>query len=472
MNARITSIFKSVKILREGFESGINSSIESRKKHLKQLKDMLIENEEAFVKAVYDDLHKCRFEVLAHEIDHVISDIDFAISNLKSWISPTRVTRYLLQATDSAYTIREPLGTVLIIGSYNFPIQLLLGPLVGAIAGGNTVLLKPSEMAANTERVVLDLVQKYFDPGLLKAVHADKNQMKRVLEIRFDHIFFTGSLNVGKKVMLAASENVTSLTLELGGKSPTVIDADVDLPTAARRITWGKFTNAGQVCVSPDFAICIGNAERRSAFTAECVKAVIEFYGGDAEKSEDYGRIINDANFDRLEKLLKESKGKVIHGGETNRSERYIQPTIIEVDLNDSTMSEECFGPILPVLQFECLDDAIKMIRRREKPLVCYLFTESKKTVQRFESEVSSGTLTVNDTIMHMGLNSLPFGGIGQSGIGRYHGWFSFEAFTHEKAVLHRSLRFEKLLWMRYPPFSTEKLNWVKRITSRIPMPF
>ncbi|KAI6227447.1 Aldehyde dehydrogenase [Aphelenchoides fujianensis] len=414
------SVEDNVRVLREGFESGINNSLENRKKHLKVLKDMLLENEEAFVQAVFEDLRKAfhlltnspKFEVLAHELLHIVSDIDSALSNLKSWTAPARATRYLLQATDAAYTIKEPLGTVLIIGAFNFPLQLLFGPLVGAIAAGCTILLRPSETAAATERLVLDLVKKYFDPGMIKAVHADKDGMTRILKLRFDHIFFTGSTTVGKVVMEAAAKHLAPVTLD-----PAVIDQDFDVTIAARRVCWGKFMNAGQVCVAPDYAIVIGNEERRSAFTAECTKIILEFYGADPQKSEDFGRIIDQKGFERLRKVIESTAGKVIYGGQHNADERYIQPTVIEANEDDSTMKEELFGPILPVLQLPSLDDAIKFIKRREKPLVSYLFADAKKSVQRFEADVSSGS-------------------------------------------------------MRYPPFNQDKLVWARRLTSKIRMPF
>ncbi|KAI6189629.1 hypothetical protein M3Y97_00029400 [Aphelenchoides bicaudatus] len=420
-----------------------------------------------------EDLRKSKFETIVHEVNHVISEIETAVSNLKSWTKPTNVTRYILQATDSAYTIKEPLGVVLIIGAWNFPIELLLGPLVGALAAGNCVLLKPSEVAQATEQLVVELVGKYFDPGVVKTVHGDHVQTSQILKLPFNLIFYTGSTEVGKIVMKAAAEHLTPCVLELGGKCPVTVDDGFDLALAAKRIMWGKLINSGQVCVAPDYCIVVGNNDRRDQFTAECVKSILEFYGNDPINSEDYGRIINQKHFDRISNMLKATNGKVIHGGKTDREQLFIHPTVIEInDENDSTMKEEIFGPILPVLQLPSLDDAVKLIKKRDTPLASYLFTDSKKSIERFQTETSSGVLTINDTIMQMSLDTLPFGGVGKSGFGSYHGYFSFKAFTHEKAVLHRTSGFEKLLFMRYPPFAkTDKLTWANRLTSKIRLP-
>uniref|UniRef100_A0A1I7SBH1 Aldedh domain-containing protein n=1 Tax=Bursaphelenchus xylophilus TaxID=6326 RepID=A0A1I7SBH1_BURXY len=310
------------------------------------------------------------------------------------------------------------------------------------------------------------------EDAICEALWADLYKVSEILKLRFDHIFFTGSTNVGKIVMKAAAENLTPVTLELGGKSPVIIDSDVDLYTTARRTMWGKLLNAGQVCVAPDYAIIIGDSERRDKFVEECIKNVKEFYGENAKESEHYGRLVNTIQFDRLSKVLSESSGKMNYGGAKDRDSKYIEPTIISVEEGDATLKDELFGPILPILTLPSLDDAIKYVNRREKPLVSYLFSGRKQTIDRVTHETSSGTLTINDTIMHMTLETLPFGGVGHSGTGKYHGKSTFDTFSHKKSVFHRTAGFEKLLWMRYPPFNADKLTWARRLSMKIRLPF
>ncbi|CAD5226125.1 unnamed protein product [Bursaphelenchus okinawaensis] len=459
--------------LREGFVSGANGSLENRKNNLTALKNLITENEEAICSALWEDLRKSQFESIAHETGHTISEISTALSNLKAWTAPEKVARFILQAADSAYIVSEPLGVCLIIGAWNFPLQLLLAPLVGALAAGNTVFLKPSDLAPATEKCFLELFPKYLKEDVVKVVSADKDQMSEILQLRFDHIFFTGSTAIGKIVMKSAAEHLSPVTLELGGKSPAIIDNDCDLNITARRVMWGKLLNVGQVCVAPDYVILIGDQERKDKFVEECVKNIKEFYGENAKDSEDYGRIINTRHFDRLSKVLEASTGKVLYGGASDRDEKYIEPTIIDALEDDSTLQDELFGPILPILTVPALDDAIKYVNRHEKPLVAYLFSGRKNTVERVQNETSSGTLTINDTIMHMTLETLPFGGVGHSGMGgKYHGKASFDVFSHKKSVMHRTAGFEKLLWMRYPPFSADKLAWARRLTMKIKLPF
>ncbi|CAD5230928.1 unnamed protein product [Bursaphelenchus xylophilus] len=422
----------------------------------------------------FSEFEESHFESKTQELYFSGCIISTALSNLDSWMAPQKVSRSILQATDSTYIHSEPLGVVLIVGTWNFPVQLLLSPLIGALAAGNTILIKPSEMAAATEKLFVELFPKYFDERVIKVVTGGKEEMGEILKLRFDHIFFTGSTSVGRIVMKAAAENLTPVTLELGGKSPVIIDTDADLRTTAKRVTWGKLINNGQVCVTPDYVLLIGDSERRKEFTDECVKCVKELYGEDAQKSPDYGRIINESNFDRLSKIIDGTNGKILYGGRRDRSDKFIEPTIISVEPHDITLADELFGPILPVLTVPTLDDAIKYIRGREKPLVCYLFSNNKKTVEKVKQKTSSGTLTINDVIMHMTVETLPFGGVGHSGTGRYQGKTTFDTFSNKKSVYHRTSWFEWLLWMRYPPFTADKLKWMCRLilSSKIRLPF
>uniref|UniRef100_A0A914C6C5 Aldehyde dehydrogenase n=1 Tax=Acrobeloides nanus TaxID=290746 RepID=A0A914C6C5_9BILA len=426
--------------LRAAFlEEGVLRTCDDRKKQLLSLRNMLTENLDEICDALYKDLHKSKIESTIYEIDYVVGEIDQTLSDLKSWMAPKKVSRYILQATDTAFIQKEPLGTVLIIGAWNFPIQLLLCPLVGALAGGNTVVLKPSEVAKNTEQVVAKLVPKYLSPKVVRVVCADAQETGELLKNQFDHIFYTGSSIVGKIIMRAASEFLTPVTLELGGKSPVIVDEGVDLPTVARRIVWAKLLNAGQICVTPDYVLNI-----------------------------DFCRIITQRQFDRLSSLLKSTRGKISFGGNTDSEQFYIQPTIItDVDGEDSLMGEEIFGPILPIIQAESLEKAIDLINKRPKPLSLYVFSDEQKHVDKVLKGTSSGSVCVNDVMMQMSLDTLPFGGVGNSGMGRYHGKYTFDTFTHEKAVLHRSSGFEKLLFMRYPPYTESKLSWARRFLAK-----
>ncbi|CAD5226127.1 unnamed protein product [Bursaphelenchus okinawaensis] len=455
---------KHVDKLRQGFNAGVNKSYEARISHLKTLARLLTENEERFVKALYQDLRKPELEAKSNETTFTLGKINHAIANLSKWMVPQKVDRTITQALDSAYRHPEPLGVVLIIGPWNFPFLLTVSPIIGALAAGNTVLLKPSELAPETERLFLEIFPKYFRDDVVKVVQADAKQTGEILKIPFDHILFTGSSPVGKIIMRAAAEHLTPVTLELGGKDPAVVAPDVDIRIAARRIMWGKLLNNGQACISPDYAMVIGNTERKNKFVVECINCIKEYYGENVHDSKDYGRIINEKNFDRLCHLIDKTDGKILYGGRRERAEKFIEPTLISVEEDDITMDDEIFGPILPIFSVPTVDEAIKSINRREKPLVLYLFTDSKDTVKQVKENTSSGTLTINDTIMHFTVETLPFGGVGNSGMGKYHGKAGFDTFSHFKSVLHRSSWFESMLSARYPPFDAKKLRFMLRL--------
>uniref|UniRef100_A0A7E4UN17 Aldehyde dehydrogenase n=1 Tax=Panagrellus redivivus TaxID=6233 RepID=A0A7E4UN17_PANRE len=460
-----------VKKLRDTFDDGVLETVEKRKKELQAFERMVVENADAFADAMWKDLHKPPAESHAHEIDFLVGEIQQTLSNLKCWTAPTKVTRYVLQALDSAYILKEPLGVVLVIGAWNFPVRLLLSPVVGAIAAGNTVVIKPSEISSHTSHLVALLVPEYLSEGVATVVEGGPAETTELLKQRFDHIFYTGNPAVGKIVMRAAAEHLTPVTLELGGKNPVIIDETADLATTARRLVWGKFTNAGQVCVACDYVLNLH--PDKEAFMKYVAEAITEFYGIVPKDSPDFGRIVSKRHFDRLIALLSATSGTVAIGGNSDESTLFVGPTVVtKVSEDDALMKEELFGPIMPVIDLETLDQAISFIRKREKPLALYVFSNKTKNVDLVTSRTSSGAVVVNDLIMHMSLETLPFGGVGQSGMGKYHGKYTFDTFTHEKSVLNRSSGFEKILFMRYPPYTESKLAWARRFLSKWRVPF
>jgi aldehyde dehydrogenase (NAD+) len=442
---------------REFFATGKTKDVEWRIEQLKRLKQAIVAHQEAILNAVKADLGRPDFEAY-FEIAS-IADINYAIKHLKSWVKPKKVRAGIEQFPASAQIYPEPLGAVLIIAPWNYPFQLMISPLTGAIAAGNCAVLKPSEIAANTSSVITDIIQKTFDPAYIAVVEGGVETSQALLEEKFDHIFFTGGTAIGKIVMQAAAKHLTPVTLELGGKSPCIVDCDVDLKHTAKRITWGKYLNAGQTCIAPDYLLV--DRRIKSELLTEIKKCVGEFYGNDPAQSPDYGRIISHRHFERLEPLLKD--GKIVIGGQSKPEEKYIAPTVIDgVSWESPLMQEEIFGPILPVLEYEEIKDAIAQINARPKPLALYIFSKDEQKQQQVLQETSSGGVCINDTVMHVGVTDLPFGGVGDSGIGNYHGKASFDTFSHYKSVLKKGLWFDQN-W-RYPPYKEGKLSLLKRI--------
>ncbi|NXT96726.1 AL3A2 dehydrogenase, partial [Anhinga rufa] len=409
---------------RAAFNSGRCRSLEFRIQQLKALKRMVQEKEEEIVAAIKADLHKSGPSAYGHEILYVMQDLILTIDKLPSWAAPRPAKRDLLTMRDEAYVSPEPLGVVLIIGAWNYPFLLVMHPLIGAIAAGNAVVTKPSEIAENTARVVADLLPQYLDPELYPVVTGGVPETTELLKQRFDHILYTGNSTVGKIVMAAAAKHLTPVTLELGGKSPCYIDKDCDLATACRRITWGKYLNCGQTCIAPDYILCDPSIQSK---VVENIKATLqELYGEDVKKSPDYERIINKHHFRRILGLLEGQK--IAHGGEADEATCFIAPTILtDVSPASKVMEEEIFGPVLPILPVKSVDEAIELINSREKPLALYVFSNNKKLIKRVISETSSGGVTANDVVMHFFLSTLPFGGVGNSGMGAYHGKHSFD---------------------------------------------
>jgi aldehyde dehydrogenase (NAD+) len=446
---------------RDFFHTSQTKEVSFRIQQLKTLKQAIIENEAAIFNALKADLNKPVVESFNAEILLVIKEIEYAIKNIKNWTKPKKAEVPWQFFPASAKIYPEPLGVVLIIGAWNYPFQLVVAPLIGAIAAGNCAIIKPSEIASHTSNLVAEIFEKYFDKSYLAAIEGGVETSQTLLAEKFDHIFFTGGAAVGKIVMQAAAKQLTPVTLELGGKSPCIVDSNIDLKIAARRITWGKFFNAGQTCLAPDYLLV--DKKIKDNLLDEIKKCLQEFYGENPAKSPDYARIINQKQFDRLVNYLKYLKnGKIIIGGETTSEERYIAPTIIDsVSWEDAIMQEEIFGPILPVIEFTDIAEAINIINSQPKPLALYLFSQNQNLQKQVISETSFGGGCINHTIIHYAVPSIPFGGIGNSGIGSYHGKASFDTFSHYKSVLKKPFLLDvKVL---YPPYEG-KLSLLRRI--------
>lgn len=442
---------------RNFFQTGKTKNVAFRSSQLRTLKQAVVEHQSIIIEALKADLNKPEFETYATEVG-VIKEIDYAIKHILSWTSPKKAAIPIEQFPGNGRIHAEPLGVVLIIGPWNYPFQLIISPLVGAIAAGNCAILKPSEIAPYTSGVLADLIQKHFEPAYIAVVEGGVEASQQLLAEKFDHIFFTGGTAIGKIVMEAAAKHLTPVTLELGGKSPCIVDSNINIEYTARRITWGKFLNAGQTCIAPDYLLVDSNVKQ--ALLDSIQKCIREFYSAEPAASPDYARIINQKHFSRLVEFLKD--GKIIVGGENNPTECYIAPTVIDnVSLSEPVMQDEIFGPILPVIEYDDLTEAIAIINQRPKPLALYLFSRDKNIQDRVLQETSSGGVCVNDCVMQVGVSSLPFGGVGDSGIGSYHGKASFDTFSHYKSVLNRSFRLD-LNW-RYPPYEG-KLQLLKRI--------
>lgn len=439
------------------FQTGKTKQIDFRIAQLKVLKQAIVENKSAVIEALKQDFNKPEFESYATEIG-IVKEVDYAIKHLKSWVKPQKVSIPLEQLPGSGYIYPEPLGVVLIISPWNYPFQLTVSPLIGAIAAGNCTIIKPSEIAPHTSTVIAAMIRRYFDAEYVAVVEGGVEVSKQLLEQKFDHIFFTGGTAIGKVVMAAAAKHLTPVTLELGGKSPCIVDGDIDLEHAANRIAWGKFINAGQTCIAPDYLLV--NRAIKPQLIDQLKQTVEQFYAKEPAKSPDYARIINQKQFNRLTAFLED--GEIVIGGQTNRNDFYIAPTIIDnVSLDMPVMQEEIFGPILPVIEYDDVSEAIAIINQKPKPLALYIFSRNRELQKRILNETSSGGVCINDTVMQVGVSSLPFGGVGESGMGRYHGKASFDTFSHFKSVLKKSFLLD-LKW-RYAPY-VGKLDFLKRM--------
>jgi aldehyde dehydrogenase (NAD+) len=418
---------------REFYHSGATRSADFRLAMLDMLRGAIKARETDILAALDQDLGKPAFEAFTNEIGILYLEIRHAMKHLRRWMRPERTALEFFHLPGSGYIHKDPYGSVLIMAPWNYPFQLLASPLIGAIAGGNTAILKPSELAPATAKVFRDMVESTFEPSYLRVVEGGPEVSNALIDLNFDKIFFTGSVQVGKIIMASAARHLTPITLELGGKSPAVVDSTANLEQAARKIAWGKFNNSGQTCVAPDYVLV--HESVAAQFKTLLKDAIRKFYGEDPLVSPHYGRIINTRHHDRLTALL---AGEKIHsGGRTDRAARYIEPTIVEDSKRDSKlMQDEIFGPILPVLTYADLDEVEDRIRSLPKPLALYVFTRDNKTERRLSHHLSYGGGGVNSTILHVASSFLPFGGVGHSGMGQYHGKASFEAFTHSKSIL------------------------------------
>lgn len=442
------AIAAKVQRLRNFYNTGQTKKISFRKKQLRKLRRAIRKNESAIMEAMRRDLGKPAFESYAGEIGVLYQEITHAIRHVRSWARKREVRTSIIHFYSTSEVLYEPYGVALIIGPWNYPFQLVIAPLAAALAAGNCAVIKPSELAPATSRLVAKLVRETFEQDYVTVIEGGVDAARAVLKEKFDYIFFTGGTAVGRIVMVAAAEQLTPVTLELGGKSPVIVDEDAHLPSAARRICWGKFFNAGQTCLAPDYLLV--HKKIKAAFIDELVRTVKKFYGDDPRLSPDYARIINGGHFDRIMRLLRGKKA--VLGGKGDRKGLYIAPTIVDgVTMKDPIMREEIFGPLLPVMTFGRTDDAIALVNRLPRPLALYYFSRNEKKQEKVLAETVSGGACVNDTVSHVGSQWLPFGGIGDSGMGRYHGRSGFETFSHQRGVLKRTTLFDMKL--RYPPY-------------------
>lgn len=445
---------------KEFFNLGKTKDINFRIEALKKLKKVIKENEDKILEALKRDLGKSNFESYATEIGLVYDEINTHIKNIKRWSKIEKIKSPIVHYPSKSYIYKEPYGVTLIIGPFNYPFQLVMAPLVGAISAGNTAIIKPSENTKNTALLLEEIINENFNKEYLRVVSPleGKEAVSFLLELPFDYIFFTGSIRVGKIVMEKAAKNLVPVTLELGGKSPCIVDKDAKLEIAAKRIVWGKFLNIGQTCVAPDY-LCVHRSIRNKLLKL-IIEEIHKQFGKDIKSSPDYPRVVNNASLNRLSEYLND--GKIYYGGKIDKNDLYMEPTILtNVDVDSNVMTEEIFGPILPVIEFENIKDIINFINTREKPLALYYFSENKVNINNILKCTTSGGVTINDTVIHVANGNLPFGGVGNSGIGSYHGKASFDTFTHKRSVMERGTFIE--FNIRFAPYKN-KINILKKI--------
>lgn len=445
--------------LRNSFECGITRPYSWRKTQLLMLKRFLHEREEQIYKALRSDFRKPRAETFFTEIHYLATEIQLALRHLKSWMKPRKVATPLRYQPGRSFYVREPYGVVLVIGAWNYPLQLAVAPAIGAIAAGNSVLVKPSEQSPATAELIADGFREYLDAKAVKVFLGDVEQSNRLLEEPFDYIFFTGGNNVGKQVMRTAAEHLTPVTLELGGKNPCVVDREAGIPVAARRIVWAKFLNAGQTCIAPDYVLVHRDAEEE---LLRCMKEAVDaFYGHDPKYSDDYPAVITAKRLERLAAYFDE--GVVVSGGSVDPARRYCSPTILrDVSPGSQVMKDEIFGPVLPVLCYATPEEASGIIRSIRHPLAVYIFSKDRSFQQYMLENTQSGGACINDLMFQAAIPSLPFGGVGDSGMGVYHGRSGFETFSRPRSVHVKSTFPENVL--RYPPFGEKKFRWMRRL--------
>lgn len=445
--------------LRDTFDTGRTKPIGWRKAQLRRLDDLIKENEAALVEALASDLGRPGFEAWVAEIRVLELEIEHALRDLADWMAPERTTAPMVLQPAGAWIQQEPLGVVLIIAPWNYPIQLALAPLIGAIAAGNCAVVKPSEVSPASSRLMAELLPRYLDTDAVAIVEGAVPETTALLEQRWDHIFFTGGERVGKIVMTAAAQHLTPVTLELGGKSPCIVDSTANLKVTAKRLIWGKGFNAGQTCIAPDY-ILVEESVKRPLIDA-LVRALKDFYGDDPQASPDFSRIVSPRHFARLMALMQD--GTVAHGGSADADSKFIELTLLDdVPVDSPLMTEEIFGPLLPIVSVPSVDEAIRFVNSRPKPLALYVFSGDRAVSKKVLERTSSGGACVNDCFVHFAVPGLPFGGVGTSGMGAYHGKHSFDTFSHRKGVIEKPTLVDP--WLRYPPYNDTKKKWTKRL--------
>lgn len=449
-----------IKKQRAYFESGRTLDISFRLKMLKLLQKAIYEHEKDILDAIKKDLNKAPFEAYETEVGIILKELAHTIKRLKSWSRPKRVRTPIMHFLSSSYILSEPYGIALIMSPWNYPFQLTMAPLIGSISGGNCSIAKPSAYSESTSAVIAKILREIFDEGFVAVVEGGRDANSALLEERFDYIFFTGSVSVGKMVMTAAAKNLTPVTLELGGKSPCIVDKSANIELAARRIIWGKLLNSGQTCIAPDYLLV--HSDVKDELIGHMKKCITEFYGKNPHKNDNLPKIINLKHFNRVKNFL--TCGKIVAGGQYDDKTLKISPTILdEIDWEASVMQEEIFGPVLPVLKFEDISHVIQTVNSHPKPLALYLFTTDKKVERDILKRISFGGGCVNDTIVHIASSNMPFGGVGESGMGGYHGKWSFDTFTHKKCIMKKSNIID--IKLRYPPYDDGiKFSLIKKI--------
>lgn len=431
------------------FNTHKTKNLKFRKQQLKLLSKNIKNHENELLDALYKDLGKSKVEAYATEIGMLLKSIKLMRKELKNWSKTKQTDTPLYLFPTKSYIKKEPYGTVLIIGPFNYPVQLVFEPLIGAIAAGNTAIVKPSELTPHVAIVIRDIIEDTFDETYVSVVEGGIEETQTLLSLPFDYIFFTGSEKVGKIVYEAAARKLIPVTLELGGKSPVIVDDTANIKVASERISFGKFTNAGQTCVAPDYILV--QRKVKNDLIKALKKTITEFYGENIEKSPDFGRIVNQKHFNRLNDLIQIHKDNVVFGGNSSKEDLYIEPTLLDNITNDNKiMKEEIFGPILPIITYDNFDEVLEIIQSKSKPLSLYLFSEDENMTHRVLEELSFGGGAINDTLMHLANPNLPFGGVGSSGIGQYHGKYSFDTFSHMKSYTFKSTRLESSLF--FPP--------------------
>jgi aldehyde dehydrogenase (NAD+) len=446
--------------LRACFASGRTRDIAWRRAQLGALARMMASEEAAFLDALHRDLGKPRAESLTGEVDIVRKEARLMARNLRHFMRPAKVRSPLVTFPARSSIVPEPLGVALIIGAWNYPVQEILAPLAGALAAGNCAVLKPSELAPATAALIARLVPQYLDPAAVAVLEGDARTVEALLQHRFDTIFFTGSSAVGRLVMAAAARHLTPVTLELGGKCPAIVAGDADIAVTARRLAWGRFMNAGQLCIAPDYVYA--HVDIHDRLVTALGDAIRAFYGEDPKGSPDYGRIVNQRHFDRISAYL--DQGRIAHGGTTDREALYIAPTVLtDPQPGSAVMEEEIFGPVLPLIAWSKEEEVYEALARRPSPLAVYAFSKSSAFLERARTATRSGTFMSNDVVLFQTNPALPFGGLGESGLGRFHGRHSFDAFSHQRAVMLRGFGLDSAV--RYPPYDARKLKLLRRLT-------